>query len=36
MSVQAKNRIDMSSNNDFGLCKGGVPGQFAWYYRLVL
>ena len=35
ISVQAKNSIDMSSNNDFGLCTGGVPGQFASQYRLV-
>ena len=35
ISVQAKNKIDMSSNNEFGLCTGGVPGQFAWHYRLV-
>ncbi len=35
MSVQAKNTIDMSSQNDFGLCEGGVPGQFVAHYRLV-
>jgi len=34
MSVQAIN-IDMSSNNDFGLCAGGVPGRPAWHYALV-
>ncbi len=34
ISVQAVN-IDMSSNNDFGLCGGGVPGNPAWHYALV-
>ncbi len=35
ISVQAGNSIDMSSNNEFGLCVGGVPGVFTWRYRLV-
>jgi len=35
ISVQAGNNIDFSSNNDFGLCGGGVPGRFAWHHRLV-
>lgn len=34
MSVQAIN-IDFTSNNQFGLCSGNVPGPFAWHYRLV-
>jgi len=34
ISVQAIN-IDMSSNNDFGLCAGGVPGNPTWHYALV-
>jgi len=36
ISVQAGNRIDMGSNNEFGLCTGGVPGVFVPRYRLVL
>lgn len=37
ISAQAGGNIDMTSNNMFGLCQGGVPGLFtAWYYRLVL
>ncbi len=37
ISVQAGGDINMTSNNMFGLCQGGVPDLFtAWYYRLVL
>jgi len=36
ISVEAGNRIDMGSNNEFGLCTGGVPGVFVPRYRLVL
>jgi hypothetical protein len=36
ISVQAGHNIDMSSNNEFGLCTGGVPGVFVPRYRLVL
>jgi hypothetical protein len=36
ISVQAGNSIDMGSNNEFGLCTGGVPGVFVSRYRLVL
>ncbi len=35
ISVQAGNDIDFTSSNEFGLCSGGVPGPFAWHYRLV-
>jgi hypothetical protein len=35
MSVQARNMAGLGSNNRFGLCAGGVPGQFAAQYRLV-
>lgn len=35
MSVQAGHDIRFTSNNDFALCSGSVPGTFAWSYRLV-
>ena len=35
ISVEAGRNIDMSSNNEFGLCTGGVPGVFVSRYRLV-
>jgi len=34
MSVQAMN-IEFTSNNEFGLCSGNVPGPFVRHYRLV-
>ena len=36
ISIEAGNSIDLSSNNEFGLCTGGVPGVFVSRYRLVL
>jgi len=35
ISVEAGHNIDMNSNNEFGLCTGGVPGVFVSRYRLV-
>jgi hypothetical protein len=36
ISVQAGSDIDLQSNNNFGLCAGGNPGNPAYQYRLVL
>lgn len=35
ISVQAGQEIHATANNAFGRCTGGVPGRFAWTYRLV-
>lgn len=35
ISVQAAGDIDLTSNNEFGLCSGGVPGPVSRQYRLV-
>jgi hypothetical protein len=35
ISVQAAGDIDLTSNNEFGLCRGGVPGPVSRQYRLV-